>query len=184
MKRGLDPETADELCDAACKAMDDRGNSRTTQDAMAKQFAEKKPPFYRPTNPNCLPEVSQVIPATKGGGMTTLMSSTGAPVGAGGPLAPMSMMHAMRKCAPGTMTRWDFIIPENAAAPVTNANIKNYVEVKFPNDQLTDNQKLARSRMTPAEKAKIIEMKPDEDCICTKKGGKVKGKARQRAPRK
>jgi hypothetical protein len=185
MARGLTKEEADKLCDAACKAMDDKGESRTTQDAMAKQFAKPKPPFYTPNNPNILPEVTQQIPAVQGAGMTTLMSSTGRTIGAGGPLAPMSLMGALGAgaAAPGTTTRWDFIIPKNPALPATNANVGKYVEVKFPGDKLTENQKLARQQMSQAEKDKIVEMKPEDDCICEKKGGEVTGKARQRAKR-
>ncbi|MCX4239735.1 PAAR-like domain-containing protein [Paraliomyxa miuraensis] len=183
MVRGLDKGVADALCDAACKAIDDRGTSRTTQDAMAKRFAESKPPLYRPTNPNILPEVSQRIPPARHGGMTTLLSGTGATVGKGGPTAPMSMMKAMHLSPPRTMTRWDFVVPENPALPATNGNIKHYVEVKFRGDKLTKNQEIARSRMTLEEKDKIIELDPAGDCICIKKGGEVIGKARQRAAR-
>lgn len=183
MTRGLDKGIADALCDAACKAMDDRGKSRTTQDAMARQFSEKKPPLYRPTNPNVLPEVSQRIPKMADGGMTTLLSGTGGTVGAGGPTAPMSMMKAMRVSERGFMTRWDFVIPKDPAKPAVNSNIKRYVEVKFGRDELSDNQRTARSQMTRKEKRKIVDMRPEHDCICTKKAGQVVGRARQRAER-
>lgn len=181
MARGLDKGIADALCDAACKAMDDRGDSRTTQDAMARQFSEEKPPLYRPTNPNILPEVSQRLPPVADGGMTTLLSGTGATIGAGGPTAPMSMMKAMRLSAPRTMTRWDFIIPNNSAQPAVNANVKHYVEVKFSGDRLTKNQEQARELMTPDETDKIIDLDPNADCICTTKSGMTSGRARQRA---
>jgi uncharacterized Zn-binding protein involved in type VI secretion len=174
----LDKDIADALCDAACKAMADRGDARTLQDAMAKRFAEPRPPFYRPTNPRILPEVSQRIPTKPGGGMTTYLSSTGATVGAGGPTAPMSMMKALRTCTPGFMTRWDFVIATNPALPAANANIKHYVEVKFGNDELTENQRKARRRMTADERAKIVTMKPDENCMCTNTGGLATGVAR------
>ena len=185
MARGLTKEEADKLCDAACKAMDDKGESRTTQDAMAKQFSKPKPPFYTPNNPNILPEVTQQIPAVQNAGMTTLLSSTGRTIRAGGPLAPMSLMGALGAgaAAPGTTTRWDFIIPKNPALPATNANVGKYVEVKFKGDQLTENQKTARAMMSDDEKKKIVEMSPEDDCICEKKGGEVTGKARQRAKR-
>lgn len=183
MARGLDKGIADSLCDAACKAINDRGDSRTTQDAMARHFSESKPPLYRPTNPNILPEVSQRIPTVPGGGMTTLLSGTGATVGKGGATAPMSMMKAMHLSPPRTMTRWDFIVPKNPAMPASNANVKHYVEVKFRGDKPTENQILARRQMSPDEKAKIIELDPNEDCICTAKGGVITGKARQRAGR-
>jgi hypothetical protein len=90
----------------------------------------------------------------------------------------MSMMKAMRICARGTMTRWDFVVPTNPAAPATNGNIKRYIEVKFRGDPLTRNQRKARRRMTPDEKAKIITMKPDEDCMCTNASGLATGVAR------
>jgi uncharacterized Zn-binding protein involved in type VI secretion len=59
---GLEQALADALCDAACKAMSDRGDSKTFQDAMAKRFAEPKPPLYRPTDPRILPEASESQP--------------------------------------------------------------------------------------------------------------------------
>lgn len=176
--RGLDQKTADALCDAACKAMSNKGSSRTFQDAMAKQFADPNPPMYRPNNPNILPEVSQTIPPIGGDGMTTLLSGTGATTVPGGPTAPMSMVKAMRQSAPGTMTRWDFVIPQNPELPAVNSNIKHYVEVKFPGDKLTQNQEYARWAMSDEERSKIIEMNPAQDCICTTKKGQTKGRAR------
>lgn len=178
---GLDDDIANALCDAACKAMHDRGDSRTLQHAMAKRFAEPKPPFYRPTDPRILPEVSQRIPTKKGAGMVTYLSSTSATVGARGPTAPMSMMKALRTCTPGLMTRWDFIIPKDPSLPATNANIKHYVEVKFQGDSLTKAQRRARRQMTPDEREKVIELDPNEDCICTKRGGQTHGRACHRS---
>lgn len=174
---GLDQDIADALCDAACKAMSDRGDSRTLQHAMAKRFAEPKPPLYRPTNPRILPEVSQRIPSRYGAGMTTYLSSTRATVGKGGPTAPMSMMKALRTSIPGLMTRWDFVVPKNPALPATHANIKHYIEVKFSGDALTKNQILARQRMTPEDREKIIDMNPAEDCLCFGQGKRTSGRA-------
>lgn len=183
MTRGLEKGIADALCDAACKAQDDRGRSRTMQSAMAKQFAKRRPPLYRPKNPRILPEVSQRIPADAGEGMVTLLSTTGATVGPRGPTAPVSMMKAMHVSPRGSMTRWDFVIPRDPGLPATNANIKHYVEVKFPKDELTRNQLRARKMMSAEERAKIVEIDPAADCICSSKGGVVQGKARQRAAR-
>lgn len=109
--------------------------------------------------------------------MATYLSSTGATIGSQGPLAPMSMMKALRTCIPGFMTRWDFVIPENPALPAANSNIKHYVEVKFGDDELTENQRKARRWMTPDEKAKIVVIKPNEDCVCSKSGGLTVGRA-------
>jgi uncharacterized Zn-binding protein involved in type VI secretion len=175
---GLDKDLADALCDAACKALHDRGDSRTFQHAMARRFAESRHPFYRPTHPRILPEVSQRIPSKPGQGMTTYLSSTGATVGAGGPTAPMSMMKALRTCTPGFMTRWDFVIPANPALPATNPNIKHYVEVKFGKDELTENQNRARLAMSDDEKDKIVQLNPSEDCLCARAGGVAIGTAR------
>ena len=161
-------EAADTLCDAACRAIQDHANgeTRTKQDAMAKYFSEKKPPLYRPTDSKILPEVSQLIPSSKGGMMKTLLSGTGA-VTPSGATAPMSMLKAMRTCAKGTMTRWDFVIPKNKNVRAIASNIKQYIEVKFPDDELTDNQKTARKRMRKVDRDKIVEMKPEEDCVCS-----------------
>lgn len=164
-----DKDLADKLCDAACKAQEKQlKKGETRQDAMAKEFSDPNGPLYTPNNANILPEVSQVIPATKGGALTTLLSETGRRVaGQASARAPMAMFKAMRGAVKGTITRWDFVMPRRIGRPATPANIKKYVEVKFPGDELTDNQKLARKRMSRSERAKIVEMKPAEDCVCT-----------------
>jgi hypothetical protein len=65
------------------------------------------------------------------------------------------------------MTRWDFVIPRNPGMPATNSNISRCVEVKFPGDKLTPNQKLARRRMAGGKNPKIVNMRPKRDCACT-----------------
>jgi hypothetical protein len=110
--------------------------------------------------------------------MTTYLSSTGATIGAGGPTAPMSMMKALRTCIPGLMTRWDFVVPGNPTLPATNANIKHYIEVKFPGDVATKNQKLARRRMTREELEKVVTVDPTEHCVCSARGKRTTGRAR------
>ena len=58
-------------------------------------------------------------------------------------------------------------IPKNKNVRAIASNIKQYIEVKFPDDELTDNQKTARKRMRKVDRDKIVEMKPEEDCVCS-----------------
>jgi uncharacterized Zn-binding protein involved in type VI secretion len=162
-----DAAAADELCNAACKAMKKKLEpGQTRQNAMAQEFTGKGP-LYTPSGSKILPEVSQVIPPKPGGGMTTLLSGTGRNVAGTSATAPMSMFKAMRASTPTSpVTRWDFVLPRNPSLPATNANIGRYIEVKFPGDSLTPNQQLARMRMSPAEREKIVEMDPARDCAC------------------
>lgn len=165
-----DQAIADRLCDAACKAMAKKLKpGQTRQGQMSKAFTSKKGPLHTPNNTTILPEVSQKIPASVGGHMRTLLSRSVPPrtIPGTGVTAPMSMFRAMATSVPGTMTRWDFVIPRNPGLPATNSNISRYVEVKFPGDKLTANQKLARRMMSKADKAKIVNMRPAKDCACT-----------------
>jgi hypothetical protein len=87
--------------------------------------------------------------------------------GSGGATAPMSMFKAMSMSTPSApVTRWDFVIPADPSKAASADNVSKYVEVKFPGDELTDNQKLARKNMTKAERKKVVEMDPDKDCKC------------------
>lgn len=172
-----DQQLADDLCQAACEAMHEPDpNARTRQHQMASSFTQTGPngnlvhPLYRPASARILPEVSQRIPGAAGGGLSTLMSRTGATVPGTGVIAPRSMMAAMRtSTAASPITRWDFVVP-SANGSARNNLVQKYVEVKFPGDKMTPNQQLARARMTPAERAKVVEMEPAKDCTCTKNG--------------
>jgi Domain of unknown function (DUF4150)/VRR-NUC domain len=165
---------ADKLCDAACKAMKKQlKQGETRQGAMANEFRDPNGPLYTPNNPNILPEVSTEIPGTMGGTLTTMLSTSVPPrtvPGSGGATAPMAMFKAMRIMkslfGKGAMTRWDFVIPNNPKLPALTNNIKKFIEVKFPGDTLTDNQKAARQMMSQGEYNKIVEMHPDKDCNC------------------
>ena len=172
-----DQQLADDLCQAACEAMHEPDpNARTRQDQMAARFSQTNangrptPPVYQASSARILPEVSQRIPSSAGGGMSTLMSRTGRTVAGTSTVAPRSMIAAMRtSTAASPITRWDFVIPSiNGSA--RNNLIRKYVEVKFPGDTLTQNQQLARANMTAAERAKVVEMEPAKDCKCTKNG--------------
>jgi hypothetical protein len=168
-----DAALADELCDAACDAMHaPQAQFRTRQDQMACRFSQTSAsgraqfPSYMPTGSSVIPEVSQRIPSAAGGGMSTLMSTSGRTVPGTGAVAPRSMMKSLRASTTSRpVTRWDFVVP-SVNGSSRNNHIRKYIEVKFPGDSLTPNQQLARQRMTPSELAKIVEMEPDQDCVC------------------
>lgn len=174
-----DKELADELCQAACDAMHNPDpDARTRQHQMASHFSKKDKdgkvahPWYQPSSDRIAPEVSQVIPSQQGGGMTTLTSQSGRTMASGSP-APQSMMAAMAKSTDANpVTRWDFVVPGSNGS-VANSEISKYIEVKFPDDKLTKNQKLAKRRMTATERSKRVVMHPEKDCECTQNGKKL-----------
>ena len=191
----LGQDTANELCTAACKAQHaPEKEDRTKQHGMARQFSQTHkdsenppnewvtPPAYQPNNKKILPEVSQKIPNKKGGAMETLLScpKNGEPprtVPGTNATAPMSMMKAMRGSEPGNLvTRWDFVIPKDPNKAAKDENISKYVEVKFPKDKLTENQKAARRAMAsqdPPRNGDVVEMAPADDCECSQDGKKL-----------
>lgn len=170
-----DKELADEMCTAACKSMHEPEEGTTRQHQMAREFAqpgEKKGevahPWYQAKDNRLVPEVSQKIPPKKGDGMTTLMSRSSRTMPDSGVTAPRSMMASLRESTPDSpVTRWDFVIPSKNGS-CKNNHIQKYIEVKFPHDTLTDNQRKARERMSKAELDKVVDMEPAVDCTCKK----------------
>ena len=65
------------------------------------------------------------------------------------------------------MTVADIVILKNPAAGLVSSNISRMVEVKFPGDSLTRNQRIARLSMNNEDYAKTVEMDPERDCACS-----------------
>jgi hypothetical protein len=179
-----DKDVADKLCDAACGAMKDKagGASGKTQDLMNQRLSSSSFPThggafttYLPQHPNILSEVPALTPLQFGDSMLPLVSTTGRTLAGGaGALAPMSPGVAAfggiaREAAElgGKVTIWDAVILKNPAAGVSPDNISRFVEVKFPGDTLTRNQRMAQLSMNEEDYAKRVEMRPQRDCQCT-----------------
>lgn len=158
--KGIDKATADKLCDAACKAMEEKakldkkaiaqGKTPTAknQNLMRNILDPKKPGVGRGTG-GFLTEVGQRV-TTKGGGLF---------IGRWGTATRL-----------GRFVKWDVIIPNGPVAQgtLTLDKVKKLIEVKFPTDTHTPNQGDMRDMMRSGElKDKVVEMDVENDCVCS-----------------
>jgi len=171
-----DKEVADDLCNAACKAMDDKkkqdqagSGSKGYQQFMAERLSSG-PPAHAPTvNPRILTEVTTSIPKNFGDTMQVVTSATrkipgtsaAAPTGLYGGLSYGSQVGK------GWSTRWDHIVIKNPAEGCMPSNVQRMVEVKFPGDDLTTNQRRALLASNEEDYKKRVVMRPEADCKCT-----------------
>lgn len=156
-----DKAMADKLCDAACKAMDDKKKADAKALAKARAGKKKAPaptkfqkfmrdrldPKPRGSTPNILTEVGQRIFK----GAQEFIGRWGPAIG-------------------GKFVKWDIVIThaaETARKSLKWAHVKKIVEVKFPGDELTGNQEKMMQKMQG--KRKIITMNVEDDCKCTTK---------------
>ncbi len=177
-----DKDVADKLCDAACKAMNDKaaGSPLNRQQLMNRQLSSSwfdthggRFTTYVPRSSNILPEVPALTPVHFGGAMLPLVSTTGRLLSGTSALAGLSpgigvfggVASAARQIG-GRLTVWDAAVLRNPAQGVVPSNILRYVEVKFPGDTLTSNQRVAQLSMNEEDFAKRVEMHPEEDCNC------------------
>lgn len=161
LSAAMGDDVAERLCEAICNCT---GVERK-QDCVAEQFIKEGNlwPVHTPTDSELLPEVTTKIDTR----MTPLLSETGrtTPAGAAAPMSIPKAMSQGSQLGGGTTTRWDFIQVKDPAKPCTTGNVKNYIEIKFPPDDLTENQKAARKRMNKTQRAKVREVTP-ADCGC------------------
>ncbi len=159
----LGQETAEVVCTAVCDAKE---NGK--QEDVAAAFSDKGPLYTPKPGSNILPEVSYQIPAEKGGAFKLLKSETGRTIGKDGPVAPASMMRALNKAqelGPGNTVRWDLVQVVDPSKPASPSNVKNYIEIKFPPDDWTRNQKRAKSKMSKQDRKKLVLITPKK-CGC------------------
>lgn len=178
-----DQEVADKLCDAACYAKKNwnGGANPNRQQLMADRlssgsFTTHAGRFttYIPKFPNILPEIPMLTPLTFGSAMLPLVSLTGRVIAGTAALAGLSPgiaiwggVAAAAKGLGGAVTVADIVILKNPAAGLVSSNISRMVEVKFPGDSLTRNQRIARLSMNNEDYAKTVEMDPERDCACS-----------------
>jgi hypothetical protein len=156
-----DDEMANKLCDAACKAMDDKKKADAKALAKARASKKKAPapakfqkfmrdrldPKPRGSTPGVLTEVGQRI-----------FKGAQEFIGRWGPATG------------GKFVKWDIVLThatETAKKSLKWADVKKIVEVKFPGDELTANQEKMMQKMEG--KRKIITMNVEDDCKCEKK---------------
>lgn len=171
-----DKDIADQLCDAACKAMDDKRKqdaagtgTKGYQQFMAERLSTGAPSYVPTVNPRILSEVTAEIPQTFGRSMQIVTSATrtipgtaaAAPTGLYGGLARGSQLGR------GWTTRWDHVILRNPANGCVSNNISRFVEVKFPGDELTRNQRRSLIACNDSDFQKRVEMHPESDCACS-----------------
>lgn len=150
-----DKKMANKLCDAACKAIDDKkkadakaiAKGETPTSKFQKFMRDRLDPRPRGSTPNILTEVGQRIFK----GSQEFIGRWGPAIG-------------------GKFVKWDIVITHAAATARKGlkwAGVKKIVEVKFPGDELTANQEKMMQKMKG--KRKIITMNVEDDCKCTTK---------------
>ena len=177
-----DKDAADKLCDAACHAIDEKkkGSTKKNQELMAEKLSngQFKPPgspipSYIPKFANILPEVPMLTALTFGSALLPLVSLTGRLLPGTAALAALSPGIAIfrgvasaARLLGGALTVADIVLLKNPAAGLVSSNISRFVEVKFPGDSLTRNQRISKLSMNDEDFAKSVEMHPDKDCVC------------------
>ncbi|WP_377155209.1 DUF4150 domain-containing protein [Roseateles sp. UC29_93] len=177
-----DKELADELCDAACHVTKNwKPGMGKRQDMMAERLSSSSFKThggnfttYTAKNPRLLLEAPALSPMTPGDPMIMLVSMTGRTIAGTTALTSMApgvaAFGGIAKEAlalGGRLTIWDAVSLKSPAGGIAPGNISKYIEVKFPKDTHTRNQRFTRRNMSRADKDKIVEMKPDKDCACT-----------------
>lgn len=178
-----DKDTADKLCDAACHAQKNwnGGSNPNRQQLMAERLSSGsftthggRFTTYLPKFGNILPEVPMLTPLTLGSAMLPLVSMTGRLLAGTSALAGLSPgvaiwggVAAGARLLGGALTVVDIVVLKNPAAGLVSSNISKMVEVKFPGDSLTRNQRIARLSMNNDDFAKTVQMDPEKDCHCT-----------------
>lgn len=155
------------LCKAACaaKKAKGKGKKRRFQNMMRKFLDPKNSKGVRGAGLGFASEV------TSGRILTEVAVSAGKVVGKWGAAGAGAGMVS------GGFVKWDIVLanPVNAVlgglTTIAAPSILKIIEVKFTDlsgkiDTLTDQQKLAKDSMTPAEKAKYEEMDVEKSCIC------------------
>lgn len=180
-----DKAVADELCDAACHA---RKNYKppappnpNRQQLMAERLsggsftthAGRFTAYIPKAGSKILCEVPTLTPLTFGSSLLPLVSMSGRVIAGTAALAGMAPGMAIwggpaagAAALGGALTVWDAVILKNPAAGFVSSNISKFVEVKFPGDSLTRNQRIARLSMNDEDWAKKVEMDPENDCTC------------------
>ncbi len=181
-----DKDVADQLCDAACHAKKNytppSPPNPNRQQLMAERLsagsftthAGRFTTYLPKAGSKILCEIPTLTPLTFGSALLPLVSLTGRVIAGTAALAGLSPGVAIWGGAAagaaalgGALTIWDAVVLKNPAAGLVSSNISKFVEVKFPGDSLTRNQRIARLSMNNEDYAKKVEMDPENDCRCT-----------------
>jgi hypothetical protein len=148
-----DKALADKLCDAACKAMDDKKKldaadvkaGRTPRSKYQNLMRNHLDPKPRGRQPGLITEASQKI-----GG--DFIGKWGKVTGGG-----------------SGFVKWDIVLTGATKAvergSVTLSGVTKIIEVKFPGDSLTDNQTAQIKKAGKAGKVTVMDV--ENDCVCT-----------------
>jgi len=170
---GGDKALADKLCEAACKAM----KKKKKADKKSKSKAKKSKKKQKPSNKKFQNEMRNELDPRRGGsrgkknpGLLTEVGQAGKDlIGKWG-----------KETAKGRdFVKWDIIVTKAGVTPSPKslkvADVKHFVEVKFPKDTLTKNQENLLNSMPKSQSDKVVKMtvgtdpnaKPPPDCLCT-----------------
>ncbi|MGJ3702999.1 PAAR-like domain-containing protein [Variovorax sp. AFSI2.2] len=144
---------ADKLCDAACKAMDDKKKKdaadvkkgKTPTSKFQNLMRNRLDPKPRGRQAGLITEASQEI-----GG--DFIGKWGAATGSG-----------------SGFVKWDIVLTGAKKAvekgTVALSKVTKIIEVKFPGDSLTDNQAAMMKKSGTAKKVTVMDV--ENDCVCT-----------------
>lgn len=145
--------------------------TRIQQECVANQFSSGWP-LYEPTKKNrdMLAEATYSMKTKP----FTLLESSSEPQRTtypGGPIAPMSPIKAMGRVGKGKLYskgetfRPDFVKLADPSKEAFGDNVQRYIEIKFDNDELTPNQKIAKNLLKKdGEEEKFLIITEEECC--------------------
>ncbi|WP_426391309.1 PAAR-like domain-containing protein [Variovorax sp. R-27] len=160
---------ADKLCDAACKAME----KKKKKDAKAKNKAKKSKKKPKPSTKKFQNEMRNVLDPKKSGqrgNQPGLITEASQDLAGGDFIGKWGAATGSGKgCA-----RWDIVLVgvKKVSKKLVEKgklmlkDVFKIIEVKFPGDSPTDNQK-KMLKMSPKTDKKVFEMRPAEHCICS-----------------
>lgn len=156
--RALGKDMAEEICAAICDAKD-----KGKQEDVAKRFSDPKGPRWTPKKGSQVwPEVPFQIPARKGGPFEMIKSLSKPLRKVGRFTAPASKgrwLNVASQLGKGKVVVWDLVVMDGRGSP------KTFIEIKFPPDTYTENQRKAFSKLSKKDRGKIRVLSPAH-CGC------------------
>jgi hypothetical protein len=170
---GGDKDLADKLCEAACKAMEKKKKA----DKKAKSKAKKGKKKQKPSTKKFQNEMRNELDPRRGGSRGKKNPGLLTEVGQAG--KDLIGKWGSEVAKGRDFVKWDIVITEAGVTPTPGSlavkDVKHFVEVKFPKDTLTKNQRDLLDSMPKSQRDKVVNMtvgtdpnaKPPPNCLCT-----------------
>lgn len=171
-----DEHLAKLLCEAACKAMEKKKKA----DGKAKRKAKKGKKKQKPSSEKFQNKMRNELDPRRGGSRGKKNPGLLTEVGQASKSKELiGRFGEATRAAKEKFVKWDIVITESGLTPEIKSlkvdQVKYFVEVKFPNDTLTKNQKNLMDSMPKSQSDKVVQMtvgtdpnaKPPPNCLCT-----------------